>query len=131
MRLTPSYPIPEEKDYDFLQEQYGSDGFDRFKQSYSEEDIFRGSDIHQIFEEMAKAFGFRGFDEVFRESYGQGYRTFEFRRPGVFGKGFIFFGPGLGRRSTKRFQFSSGVLPGVAGTRSLSFKEDLWHKRTR
>ena len=75
------------KDYDTYHEQYGTHGYDRFKQTYSEQDIFRGSDINQIFEEMARAFGFRGFDEVFRESYGQGYRTFEFRRPGVFGRG--------------------------------------------
>jgi curved DNA-binding protein len=85
------------RDYDTFQEQYGPSGYDRFKQNYSERDIFRGSDINQIFEEMARAFGFRSSDEVFRESYGQGYRTFEFRRPGVFARGFIFFGPG-GRR---------------------------------
>jgi DnaJ-class molecular chaperone len=103
------------KDYDFLQEQYGSYGYDRFKQSYSEEDIFRGSDINQIFEEMAKAFGFRGFDEVFRESYGQGYRTFEFRRQGILGRGFIFFGPGLGRKKHEEIPVSSEFLPGVAG----------------
>jgi len=103
------------KDYDSLREQYGSYGYDQFKQSYSEEDIFRGSDINQIFEEMGKAFGFRGFDEVFRESYGQGYRTFEFRRPGVFGRGFIFFGPGLGRSSRQEIPVSSEIFPGVAG----------------
>ncbi len=103
------------KDYDFLWKQYGSYGYDRFKQSYSEEDIFKGSDINQIFEGMAKAFGFRGFDEVFRESYGQGYRTFEFRRPGVLGRGFIFFGPGLGRKKREEIPVSSEVLPGVAG----------------
>lgn len=103
------------KDYDSLREQYGSYGYDRFKQRYSEEDIFRGSDINQILEEMAKAFGFRGFDEVFREFYGQGYRTFEFRRPGVFGRGFIFFGPGLGRRENREIPVSSEILAGVAG----------------
>ena len=103
------------KDYDFLREQYGSYGYDRFKQRYSEEDIFRGSDINQIFEEMVKAFGFRGFDEVFRESYGRGYRTFEFGRPGVFGRGFIFFGPGLGRKKYQEIPVSSGILPGIAG----------------
>jgi DnaJ-class molecular chaperone len=102
------------KDYDFMRDQYGSYSYDRFRQSYSEEDIFRGSDINQIFEEMAKAFGFRGFDDVFRESYGQGYRTFEFRRPGVFGRGFIFFGPGLGRKRHEEVTGSSQVLPGVA-----------------
>ena len=57
------------RDYDTLREQYGPYGYDRFKQSYSEQDIFRGSDINQIFEEMARAFGFRSFDEIFKESY--------------------------------------------------------------
>lgn len=80
------------RDYDTLRERYGPSGFDRFRQSYSEQDIFRGSDINLIFEEMARGFGFRGFEEIFTESYGLGYRTFEFRRPGVFGRGFIFFG---------------------------------------
>jgi len=85
------------REYDALRQEYGPFAYDRFKQTHSEQDIFRGSDINQIFEEMARAFGFRGFDEVFKESYGQGYHTFEFRRPGVFGRGFIFFGPGFGR----------------------------------
>lgn len=103
------------RDYDTFQEKYGPYGYDRFKQSYSEQDIFRGSDINQIFEEMASAFGFRSFDEVFRDSYGQGYRTFEFRRPGVFGRGFIFFGPGFGRRYHQEIPFSSEVFPGYLG----------------
>jgi curved DNA-binding protein len=103
------------RDYDTLREQYGPYGYDRFKQSYSEQDIFRGSDINQIFEEMARAFGFRGFDEVFRESYGQGYRTFEFRRPGVFGRGFIFFGPGFGRTYQQETPVSSEIFPGYLG----------------
>ena len=103
------------RDYDTLREQYGPYGYDRFKQSYSEQDIFRGSDIHQIFEEMARAFGFRSFDEVFRESYGEGYRTFEFRRPGVFGRGFIFFGPGYRRGYSPEIPTSSEILPGYLG----------------
>lgn len=84
-------------DYDTLQQQYGPHGYDRFRQTYTDEDIFRGSDINQIFAEMARAFGLRDFEEIFRESYGPGYRTFQFRRPGVFGRGFIFFGPGYRR----------------------------------
>lgn len=80
-------------EYDLLREQYGAYGYDRFRRNYSDEDIFRGSDIFQIFEEMAKAFGLRGFDEVFKEYYGHNFRTFEFRRPGLWGRGFIFFGP--------------------------------------
>ena len=103
------------RDYETLRERYGPSGYDRFRQSYSEQDIFRGSDIHQIFEEMARAFGFRNFDEVFRESYGQGYRTFEFRRPGVFGRGFIFFGPGHRGGHQPKTLTSSEIFPGQLG----------------
>lgn len=102
-------------DYDRFHEQYGPNGYDRFKKSYSEQDIFRGSDINQIFEEMARAFGFRGFEEIFRESYGQRYQSFEFRRPGVFGKGFIFFGPGSGRSGQQGIPTSSEIFPGFLG----------------
>lgn len=93
--------------YDSLQNQYGSHAYDRFRQGYSEQDIFRGSDINQIFEEMARAFGFRNFDEVFRESYGNTYQTYEFRRPGMFGK-FVFIRPGQRHRQ--------GRAPGEVGT---------------
>jgi curved DNA-binding protein CbpA len=103
------------RDYDTLRQQYGPSGYDRFKQSYSEEDIFRGSDINQIFEEMARGFGFRGFEEVFRESYGPGYRTFEFRRPGVFGRGFVFFGTGYRRGDQGEIPASSEMFPGYLG----------------
>jgi DnaJ-class molecular chaperone len=78
--------------YDGLRQEHGSNAYDRFRQGYSEEDIFRGSDINQVLEEMARNFGFRGFDDLFSEFYGTGYRTFEFSRPGVFGRGFMFFG---------------------------------------
>lgn len=103
------------KDYDMFHEQYGPYGYDRFKQSYSEQDIFRGSDIHQVFEEMAKAFGFRNFDEVFRESYGQGYRTFEFRRPGAFGRVFVFSNPGYKRDDQPQIPASYEIFSGYLG----------------
>ena len=97
-RINEAYAVlsdPEKKArYDAMSQQYGPFAYDRFRQSYSDQDIFRGSDINQVFEEMSKVFGFRRFQEVFEESYGQGYRSFEFRRPGVFGRGFVFFGPG-------------------------------------
>ncbi len=90
---------PEKRDrYDLMQQQYGIGAHDRFRQSYSEQDIFRGSDINQIFEEMAKTFGFRGFEEIFRDIPGH-YRTTEFRGPGLFGR-VIVFGPGF-RRSNR------------------------------
>jgi hypothetical protein len=69
----------------------------------------------KIFEEMTKAFGFRGFDEVFRESYGKGVHTFEFRRPGVSGRGFIFFGSSFRRTGRQEIPSPSEVLPGVGG----------------
>ena len=50
---------------------------------------------------MARAFGFRGFDDIFKEAYGEGYRTFEFKRPGFSARGFVFTGP-LGRSAQKQ-----------------------------
>jgi DnaJ-class molecular chaperone len=102
-------------DYDTFHEQYGPYGYDRFKQRYSEQDIFRGSDINQVFEEMARAFGFRSFGEVFRDSYGQGVNTFEFQRSGVSGRGFIFFGPGFGKNKQQGIPVSSEIFPGFLG----------------
>ncbi|MGQ9638565.1 MAG: DnaJ domain-containing protein [Thermodesulfobacteriota bacterium] len=102
-------------DYDILREQFGAYSYERFRRSYSEEEIFRDSDIFQIFEEMARGFGLRGFEEVFREFYGQGYRSFEFRSPGVFGRGFIFFGTNRGREKPREKILPSEILPGVLG----------------
>ncbi len=101
--------------YDRMKERYGPMGYDHFRQSYSEQDIFRGSDINEIFEELARAFGFRNFDEVFRNAYGPGFRTFEFGRPGLFGRGFIFVGPGFGRMRGNRTADAPEILPGATG----------------
>ncbi|HUJ68664.1 MAG TPA: DnaJ domain-containing protein [Syntrophorhabdales bacterium] len=84
--------------YDGLRQQYGSYAYDRFRQNYSEQDIYRNSDINQIFEEMARSFGFRSFDEVFRGAYGARPRTMDFRGPGMFGR-VIVFGAGNRRRA--------------------------------
>jgi len=80
------------RDYDAVRRQFGSAAYGRFRSAYTENDIFRGSDINRIFEEMAGAFGFRGFEEIFKEAYGEGYRGFEFRRPGFTARGFLFTG---------------------------------------
>jgi curved DNA-binding protein len=77
------------RQYDSLRHLYGSSAYGHFRQTFSEQDIYRGSDIQQIFEEIGRAFGFRNFDEVFKESYGSRYRTFEFRQPGAFSR--VFF----------------------------------------
>lgn len=103
------------KRYDNLSREYGYDAYDRFRQGYSDEDIFRGSDINQVFEEMARQFGFRKFNDLFREFYGPGYRTFEFRRGGVFGKGFIFTGFHFGSKDPQRMPRATGVLSGILG----------------
>ncbi len=80
--------------YDSLRHRFGDAAYSRFRQSYTEQDVFKNSDIHQVFEEMARSFGFRGVDEVFRDFYGPGYRGFSFTRPGFFAKGFVFTGTG-------------------------------------
>jgi hypothetical protein len=46
------------REYDALKERYGPFAYDHFRQAHSLEDIFRGSDIDQIFQEFARIFGF-------------------------------------------------------------------------
>ncbi|MFO7964582.1 MAG: DnaJ domain-containing protein [Desulfobacterales bacterium] len=99
------------RQYDAMRRQYGSHAYSRFRQNYSEQDIFSGSDINSILDEMAKAFGFRGVDEIFREFYGRGYRSFEFRRPGMTARGFVFQGP---LRRTKPGSAAPGLKTGLA-----------------
>ncbi|HJO61788.1 MAG TPA: DnaJ domain-containing protein [Desulfobacterales bacterium] len=78
-------------EYDLLRQQFGYSAHQRFRKNYSDQDIFSGSDLDHIFEEMAKTAGLRGFDDIFKEFYGPKFRTFEFHRPGLFGRGFVFF----------------------------------------
>jgi hypothetical protein len=75
-----------------VRRQFGSAAYGSFRSTYTDKDIFRGSDINRIFEEMATAFGFRGFEEIFKETYGEGYRSFEFKRPGFVARTFVFAG---------------------------------------
>lgn len=103
--------------YDSMNQQYGYDAYDHFRQDYSDQDIFRGSDINQIFEEMTRQFGFRNFNDLFREFYGPGYQAFEFRRPGIFGRGFIFTGFPFGRHGGQGISSSArtGLVAGLLG----------------
>ena len=98
------------RDYDGLRQQFGSSAYNRFRTNYTESDIFRGSDINRIFEEMARAFGFRSFDEIFKEAYGEGYRTFEFKRPGFSARGFVFTGPLRRSAQNQTAPFALGKL---------------------
>lgn len=83
------------REYDSYRQRYGPSARDQFRQSYAEEDIFRDSDIYQIFEELSRAFGFSRPEDIFSRSnfYGNRYRTFEFKGPGFFGRGAFFFRP--------------------------------------
>ncbi len=85
------------REYDSLRQQFGSNAYSQFRQSYTDQDIFNNSDINQIFEEMAKLFGLKGFEDTFGRHYGDKFHNFEFKRPGFYGKGFIYRG-GLGRK---------------------------------
>jgi len=81
------------KEYDSYRLSYGSFARDRFRQAYTEQDIFRDSDIDHIFEELSGIFGFSRPEDIFSRNtfYGNQYRTFEFRGPGFSGS--FFFGP--------------------------------------
>lgn len=81
-------------EYDLLIQSYGSFAREQFRQSYTEQDIFRGSDIGHIFEELSRMFGFRSPEDIFTRSdfYGKQYRTFEFKGTGFSGRGVFFFG---------------------------------------
>lgn len=83
------------KEYDALRQMYGSFARDQFRQTFTDQDIFRDSDIGQIFEEFSRIFGFSRPEDIFSRSnlYGPHYRTFEFKGPGFSGGGFFFYGP--------------------------------------
>jgi curved DNA-binding protein len=82
------------KEYDSYRRSYGSFARDRFRQAYTEQDIFRDSDISHIFEELSRAFGLSRPEDIFSRNtfYGTQYRTFEFKGPGFSGR-FFFFEP--------------------------------------
>ena len=96
------------KNYDSMKERFGDTAYTHFRSSYSEHDIFSGSDINKIFEELARDFGFRSFDELFREFYGSGYKAFNFKKNGFSLKGFVFKGAGSGNRINSSRKPSDG-----------------------
>lgn len=79
-------------EYDALRHRYGPGAHDRFRQSWSQQDIFSGSDIQSVFEELSRAFGLRGFEELFRQGDGAHWRTFTFGSSQNPGQGFVFTG---------------------------------------
>jgi DnaJ-class molecular chaperone len=104
-RLNEAYAVlsneQKRREYDSLRSRFGPSAYDHFRQSYSQEDIFNNTDVGQIFEEMARAFGLRGFDEIFKDFYGEEFKRFEFRRPGMHAQGFVFTGRFGGRQGAE------------------------------
>jgi DnaJ-class molecular chaperone len=98
--------IEKRRQYDSLRQRYGTDARQQFRQTFSEQDIFKDSDVWRVFEEMAKQFGIRGFEETFRPFYGPGFQQFHYQRPGFFAKGFFFIGPTGSRQGRKHRQLS-------------------------
>ncbi len=101
------------REYDTYKTSYGSSACGRYRQTHSDQDIFKNSDIQQIFEELSRAFGYRSFEDIFRDVYGAGYRTFEFRRPGAFGRVFV-GGLGAGHGAQQQAGLQS-ILAGPMG----------------
>lgn len=103
------------RDYDALQHQYGASGaYSHFRQNYSDQDIFSGADIHKVFGDLAKSFGFRNFEEISKE-FSKHNNSFQFKTNNVHVKGFFFSGtinPGTVFSGIK----SSGILGRAART---------------
>jgi len=97
------------REYDTLRRRFGDSATGEFRKSYSQQDIFSGSDINKIFEEVARSFGLRGFDDIFREFYGNGYKTFRVERPWGSVSGVFFSG------TIRGFPFGNllGKVPGM------------------
>lgn len=108
--------------YDALRHRFGNAAQQRFRQAHSDQDIFSGTDIRQIFEEMARAHGFRGFEEVFREFYSQAKGPLGDIPSGGSARGFVFKMPaGAGRRARSAF------LAGMAGRLIQSILSRFFH----
>ncbi len=112
------------REYDAIRGRFGrSAAHGRFRQTYSDQDIFSGSDLNQVLDEIAKTFGLRGFEDIFREVYGQGGRGrgrhFHAHGRGFDAKGYVFTGPVGGarhghRRTDQEAPPSDGVLGKMA-----------------
>jgi curved DNA-binding protein CbpA len=113
-------------EYDALRQRYGSFARDRFRQTYADQDIFRDSDIGQIFEELSRAFGFSRPEDLFSRAnfYGPNYRTFQFKGPGLTGSAFFMYGP---MRKAYQEQLKAGGRQSLR-TRTMLKGLDLFQK---
>jgi hypothetical protein len=63
--------------YDSYRQSYGFFAIDKFRQTYTDQDIFKDSDINQVFAELSRIFGFNRPEDK-TEGHGQGWK--EWRR---------------------------------------------------
>src|SRR5512135_1020930 len=82
-------------EYNSYRQSYGFFARDKFRQTHTDEDVFKDSDINRVFAELSRAFGLNRPEDIFSRStfYGNQFRSFQFKGPGSTGKGFFFFGP--------------------------------------
>ncbi len=80
--ISEAYAVLSDKNKRAQYDQFGSSGF---HQRYSQEDIFRGADLNDIFREM----GFSGGNDIFGQLFGgaRGRRQTTFRMEDIFGGG--------------------------------------------
>ncbi len=118
------------REYDFLRSQYGTTAYDRFRSGHTTEDIFRGSDIDQVFEEFARTFGYRGFADIFKEAYKSDPGAYNFQKSSFPGKGYMFFSAQQKRRGQHQnlntnSNAANTVFQGAFGTLARSAMEQI------
>lgn len=112
------------REYDGLRQVHGASGAqEQFRRTWSEQELFKDSDIREVFDGFAKSFGFRGFDDLSKELFLGKSNIFEFSRPGMHVKGAFFFGSfQLDKGAVKRMlPRLLGKVAGLIG-RSLSLE---------
>jgi len=118
MELNEAYAILSDplkrQEYDRLRVQDSQSASERYRQTHTTEDIFRGSDIKQVYVDLAKQFGLSDFDKVFRATYGSKYRSFEFRNNGVHGRAFVFYDTQKSNNNNTNVRGINSAKPPVA-----------------